>query len=152
VNRRTGPGGKPITLVEFCPKPAARTKSAFMHSRPWWRRCWAIPSTVRARAPRALCSTPLRSPCRRVGKPPIAATAPLPTDFLTLGFADPTPSSEEPKPCPPTSSISRALAAIEESFIASAGPGGQNVNKVATAVQIRLDIFALRLSPKFFIG
>ena len=46
--------------------------------------------------------------------------------------------------------ITRALASIEESFIASAGPGGQNVNKVATAVQIRLDVFALRLAPEVF--
>ena len=41
--------------------------------------------------------------------------------------------------------IALALAAIEERFIAAAGPGGQNVNKVATAVKIRLDVFALRL-------
>ena len=46
--------------------------------------------------------------------------------------------------------IERALGLIEESFIASAGPGGQNVNKVATAVQIRLDVFALRLEPQIF--
>ena len=46
--------------------------------------------------------------------------------------------------------IARALGLIEESFIASAGPGGQNVNKVATAVQIRLDVFALRLTPEVF--
>jgi ribosome-associated protein len=44
----------------------------------------------------------------------------------------------------------RALALAEESFIASSGPGGQNVNKVATAVQLRLDVFALRLSPPVF--
>ena len=31
-------------------------------------------------------------------------------------------------------------AELEESFIASAGPGGQNVNKVATAVQLRFDV------------
>ena len=46
--------------------------------------------------------------------------------------------------------IERALALVEESFIASAGPGGQNVNTVATAVQMRLDVFALRLSPEVF--
>jgi ribosome-associated protein len=30
-------------------------------------------------------------------------------------------------------------AELEERFIAAAGPGGQNVNKVATAVQLRFD-------------
>ena len=48
------------------------------------------------------------------------------------------------------SAVSRALALAEESFIASSGPGGQNVNKVATAVQLRLDVFALRLPPPVF--
>ena len=41
-------------------------------------------------------------------------------------------------------------AALEERFLAATGPGGQNVNKVATAVQIRLDVFALRLSPPVY--
>jgi ribosome-associated protein len=44
----------------------------------------------------------------------------------------------------------RALELAEESFIAASGPGGQNVNKVATAVQLRLDVFALRLEPAVF--
>jgi ribosome-associated protein len=39
---------------------------------------------------------------------------------------------------------------VEESFLASTGPGGQNVNKVATACQLRVDIFALGLPPYAF--
>ena len=40
--------------------------------------------------------------------------------------------------------------ALEEKFLAGTGPGGQNVNKVATAVQMRLDVFALRLAPAVY--
>ena len=37
--------------------------------------------------------------------------------------------------------------ALSERFLAATGPGGQNVNKVATACQLRVDVFRLGLSP-----
>jgi ribosome-associated protein len=43
-----------------------------------------------------------------------------------------------------TDSIALDDGEIDESFVRSAGPGGQNVNKLATAVQLRFDV---RQSP-----
>jgi ribosome-associated protein len=40
--------------------------------------------------------------------------------------------------------------ALEEKFLASTGPGGQNVNKVATACQLRCDVFKLGLAPEVY--
>lgn len=40
--------------------------------------------------------------------------------------------------------------AISEKFLAGSGPGGQNVNKVATACQLRVDVYALGLDPDAF--
>src|SRR2546430_15306505 len=44
-----------------------------------------------------------------------------------------------------TPSISIGEDEVEEHFIRAAGPGGQNVNKLASAVQLRFDV---RRSPR----
>lgn len=53
----------------------------------------------------------------------------------------------EPLPEPLTA---RALRLAAESFLAGSGPGGQNANKVATEVELRVNIYALRLAPPVF--
>jgi ribosome-associated protein len=44
----------------------------------------------------------------------------------------------------------RALRLAEESFLAGSGPGGQNANKVATEVELRVNIYALQLAPQVY--
>ncbi|MBM3594432.1 MAG: aminoacyl-tRNA hydrolase [Alphaproteobacteria bacterium] len=46
--------------------------------------------------------------------------------------------------------VAHAMELAEERFLAASGPGGQNVNKVATTVQLRCNAYALRLSPDAF--
>jgi ribosome-associated protein len=46
-----------------------------------------------------------------------------------------------------TNTISIAPAELEEAFVRASGPGGQNVNKVSTAVQLRFDTRATRSLP-----
>ena len=40
--------------------------------------------------------------------------------------------------------------ALSERFLAATGPGGQNVNKVATACQLRADVYKLGLGPEAY--
>ena len=44
-----------------------------------------------------------------------------------------------------TSSLALDERELEERFVRASGPGGQNVNKVSTAVQLRLDLTASAL-------
>ena len=47
-----------------------------------------------------------------------------------------------------TRTIAIEESEIKEYFIRSSGPGGQNVNKVATAVQLRFDVVNTRSLPE----
>jgi len=46
-----------------------------------------------------------------------------------------------------TDTISIDEAELQESFVRSSGPGGQNVNKLSTAVQLRFDVRASSSLP-----
>ena len=74
-------------------------------------------------------------------KPTIDVTAPLPERFGDW-VADVAPAAAEAM-----SPADLPEEALSEKFLAATGPGGQNVNKVATACQLRCDVFKLGLSP-----
>ena len=46
-----------------------------------------------------------------------------------------------------TSTIALDERELDERFVRASGPGGQNVNKVATAVELRFDVAASSLPP-----
>lgn len=58
--------------------------------------------------------------------------------------------NEEAEQDAPEPLAARALRLASESFLAGSGPGGQNANKVATEVELRVNIYSLRLSPPVF--
>jgi tRNA pseudouridine32 synthase/23S rRNA pseudouridine746 synthase len=107
VNRREGPGGQPITLVEFKPE-TGRTHQIRVHALTGLGAALLgdpIYGTGEGAKRTMLHAAVLTVP--REGKAPIVATAPLPADFLALGFGDPAPSeqppAEDPDACLPTS-------------------------------------------------
>lgn len=57
---------------------------------------------------------------------------------------------DDDAPNAPEPLAARAIRLASESFLAGSGPGGQNANKVATEVELRVNIYALRLSPTVF--
>lgn len=88
LERKLGPGGAPLTLVEFRPE-TGRTHQIRVHALaglghallgdPVYGTGTGAPRTM-------LHACALTVP--REGKPPIVATAPLPDDFQALGFVD----------------------------------------------------------------
>jgi ribosome-associated protein len=56
--------------------------------------------------------------------------------------------SAMPEPIQITETIVLDPAEIQEVFVRASGPGGQNVNKVSTAVQIRFDVRKSKALPQ----
>ena len=101
VDRREGPGGKEITLIEFRPE-TGRTHQIRVHALAGLGLALLgdpIYGTGEGAARTMLHAAALTVP--REGKPPIAAAAPLPADFQALGFSGPG-ATVEPDLCLPT--------------------------------------------------
>ena len=81
---------------------------------------------------------------RARGKPPVEATAPLPPTFVSAGFGGIDLAAVDAFEIPEE--------ALSETFLAASGPGGQNVNKVATAVPAALRRLRLGLAPDVYRG
>ena len=81
-------GGTAALWWNFCRKRAAPTRFASMRPAASASRCWAIRSMARQRGASRTMLHAAGLELTRDGKPPIAATAPMPADFTALGFVD----------------------------------------------------------------
>ena len=133
--------GRAAPWSSSAPRLAAPTRSGSMRQRARQRaaRRSGLWQRARGQARTMLHAAGLEVP--RAGKPPVAARSAAACGLRGTGVRRwlklPAEVAERRSPCC-------------ESFITAAGPGGQNVNKVATAVQLRLDVYALRLAPLVF--
>src|SRR5581483_2333733 len=93
----------------------------------------------------ACARPPSRRGARRSTSTRVPSFAVVPPSVLLMGASDST--KEAPPPAAMlnvTPSLRIDEAELQEAFVRASGPGGQNVNKVSTAVQLRFDV---RRSP-----
>src|SRR5688572_30626694 len=131
---RSATGGR-----SYCsaPRPAAPTSCASTPPPASASRSPAIRSTAPGggRCCSTLCRSGWSATARSRSRRPRRCRRPSSMRASAMSASDPPPIPED---------------ALEEKFLASTGPGGQNVNKVATAVQLRCDVFKLGLEPAVY--